>query len=170
VHRAGLEALSALAVRDPLERALQEAGLERLYREIELPLIPILARMEADGIGVDLAALAVLASASHLKSSSRVSSSASFFGIESNSPDVRIRSYSCILETRLAMVSKLVSIPPSQRSLTYGMPHFSAKLRTGSWACFLVPMNSTVPPSADRSRTKLYAASTRDSVCSRSMM
>ena len=48
MHRAGLEALSALAVRDPLARALQEAGLERLFREIELPLIPVLARMEAD--------------------------------------------------------------------------------------------------------------------------
>jgi DNA polymerase-1 len=60
VHRAGLEALSALAVRDPLARALQEAGLERLFREIELPLIPVLARMEAIGIAVDLEALAVL--------------------------------------------------------------------------------------------------------------
>jgi DNA polymerase I len=60
VHRAGLEALSALAVRDGLARSLQEEGLERLYREIELPLIPVLARMEADGIGVDLEALAVL--------------------------------------------------------------------------------------------------------------
>jgi DNA polymerase-1 len=60
VHRAGLEALSALAVRDPLARSLQEEGLDRLYREIELPLIPVLARMEADGIGVDLEALAVL--------------------------------------------------------------------------------------------------------------
>ena len=60
VHRAGLEALSSLAVRDPLARSLQEEGLERLYREIELPLIPVLARMEADGIGVDLEALAVL--------------------------------------------------------------------------------------------------------------
>jgi DNA polymerase-1 len=60
VHRAGLEALSALAVRDPLARSLQEEGLERLFREIELPLIPVLARMEADGIGVDLEALAVL--------------------------------------------------------------------------------------------------------------
>jgi DNA polymerase-1 len=60
VHRAGLEALSALAVRDGLARSLQEEGLERLYREIELPLIPVLARMEADGIGVDLDALAVL--------------------------------------------------------------------------------------------------------------
>jgi DNA polymerase-1 len=60
VHRAGLEALAALAVRDPLARALEEAGLERLYREIELPLIPVLARMEAVGIAVDLDGLAVL--------------------------------------------------------------------------------------------------------------
>jgi len=60
VHRAGLEALSALAVRDPLARALQEEGLERLFREIELPLIPVLARMEANGVAVDLEALGVL--------------------------------------------------------------------------------------------------------------
>ena len=60
VHRAGLEALSALAVRDPLARALQEESLERLFREIELPLIPVLARMEATGVAVDLDALAVL--------------------------------------------------------------------------------------------------------------
>jgi DNA polymerase I len=60
VHRAGLEALSALAVRDPLVRALQEEGLERLFREIELPLIPVLARMEASGIAVDLEALELL--------------------------------------------------------------------------------------------------------------
>jgi DNA polymerase-1 len=60
VHRAGLEGLAALAVRDPLSRALEEAGLERLYREVELPLIPVLARMEAVGIAVDLDALAVL--------------------------------------------------------------------------------------------------------------
>jgi DNA polymerase-1 len=60
VHRAGLEALSALAVRDVLARSLQEEGLERLFREIELPLIPVLARMEATGIGVDLEALEAL--------------------------------------------------------------------------------------------------------------
>jgi DNA polymerase I len=60
VHRAGLEALSALAARDSLARALTESGLERLYREIELPLVPILARMEADGIAIDLEALAEL--------------------------------------------------------------------------------------------------------------
>ena len=57
---------------------------------------------------------------------SRVSRRASFFGIASNSPESRIRSYSSILPTRLEMVSKFVSMPPSQRSLTNGMPHFSA--------------------------------------------
>jgi DNA polymerase-1 len=60
VHRAGLEALSALAVRDVLARSLQEEHLERLFREIELPLIPVLARMEATGVAIDLEALAVL--------------------------------------------------------------------------------------------------------------
>jgi DNA polymerase I len=60
VLRAGLEALSALAVRDSLARALTESGLERLYREIELPLVPVLARMEAEGVAIDLAALAEL--------------------------------------------------------------------------------------------------------------
>src|SRR6478609_8873042 len=59
--RAGLEALSALAVRDPLARRLVEEGLDRLFREIELPLIPVLARMEATGVALDREALGVLA-------------------------------------------------------------------------------------------------------------
>jgi DNA polymerase-1 len=59
--RAGLEALSALAVREPLERRLVEEGLDRLFREIELPLIPVLARMEATGVALDRDALALLA-------------------------------------------------------------------------------------------------------------
>ena len=58
--RAGLEALSAIAVREPLERRLAEVGLDRLFREVELPLIPVLARMEAVGVALDLEALAVL--------------------------------------------------------------------------------------------------------------
>ena len=33
--------------------ALVEAGLDQLYRELELPLIPVLARMEINGIAVD---------------------------------------------------------------------------------------------------------------------
>ena len=59
--RAGLEALSALAVRDPLQRRLTEIdGLDRLFREVELPLIPVLARMEATGVALDEEALALL--------------------------------------------------------------------------------------------------------------
>src|SRR4051794_932380 len=58
--RAGLDALSALAVREPLERRIGEVGLERLFREIELPLIPVLARMEATGVALDRPALSVL--------------------------------------------------------------------------------------------------------------
>jgi DNA polymerase-1 len=59
--RAGLEALSAMAVREPLQRRLTEIdGLDRLFREVELPLIPVLARMEATGVSLDREALAFL--------------------------------------------------------------------------------------------------------------
>ncbi|HEV7810836.1 MAG TPA: DNA polymerase I [Candidatus Limnocylindrales bacterium] len=58
--RAGIEALSAIAVREPLERRLVEVSLDRLFRDIELPLIPVLARMEAVGVALDREALSVL--------------------------------------------------------------------------------------------------------------
>jgi DNA polymerase-1 len=58
--RAGLEALSVLAAREPLERRLVEVSLDRLFREVELPLIPVLARMEAVGVALDLDALGIL--------------------------------------------------------------------------------------------------------------
>jgi DNA polymerase-1 len=58
--RAGLEALSVMAVREPLERRLAEVELDRLLREVELPLIPVLARMEAVGISLDHEALGML--------------------------------------------------------------------------------------------------------------
>ena len=59
--RAGLEALSAMAVREPLQQRLAEIeGLERLFREVEIPLIPVLARMEATGVALDREALDVL--------------------------------------------------------------------------------------------------------------
>jgi DNA polymerase I len=60
VVRVGLDALAALAAREPLEKALAESGLDRLFREIELPLIPVLAEMEAAGVAIDLEALAAL--------------------------------------------------------------------------------------------------------------
>ena len=58
--RVGLDALAAMAVREPLEKALAESGLERLFREIEMPLIPVLAEMEAAGVAIDREALALL--------------------------------------------------------------------------------------------------------------
>jgi DNA polymerase-1 len=58
--RAGLEALSAVAARQPLAAALERESLDRLFREIELPLVPVLARMEAVGVSLDRAALALL--------------------------------------------------------------------------------------------------------------
>ena len=58
--RAGLEALSAVAAREPLAAALERENLDRLFREIELPLVPVLARMEAVGVSLDRDALALL--------------------------------------------------------------------------------------------------------------
>ncbi len=48
---AGAEATLRLAVE--IERRLEQAGLESLYREIDGPLLPLLERMEARGIRVD---------------------------------------------------------------------------------------------------------------------
>jgi DNA polymerase-1 len=58
--RAGLDALAALAAHRPLADALVADGLDRLFYEIELPLIPVLARMEAVGVALDRDALDVL--------------------------------------------------------------------------------------------------------------
>jgi DNA polymerase-1 len=55
--RAGVLALAAAAARPSLEEALETEGLARLFREVELPLIPVLAAVEAVGIDVDEAAL-----------------------------------------------------------------------------------------------------------------
>jgi hypothetical protein len=51
-------------------------------------------------------------------SSSREMSSASFLGSMLSSPESRMRWYSFIFPTRFTIVWKLVSMPPSQRSLT----------------------------------------------------
>jgi DNA polymerase-1 len=55
--RAGIAALAAAAVRPPLEDALRAEGLERLFGDVELPLIAVLAAIEAVGIAVDESAL-----------------------------------------------------------------------------------------------------------------
>ena len=58
--------------------------------------------------------------------SSREMRRASFLGMTSSSPELRIRWNSFILPMRLEMVSKLVRRPPSHRSFTYGIPTRSA--------------------------------------------
>ncbi len=63
VQVASLSALVALAARSGVTSELRGIGSERLYREIELPLVEVLARMEAAGIAVDQEALAQLGSA-----------------------------------------------------------------------------------------------------------
>ncbi len=50
--------------------------------------------------------------------------------------------------SRLCTVEKFVSMPPSQRWLTYGIPTRVACSAIASWACFLVPMNMIEPPCA----------------------
>jgi DNA polymerase-1 len=58
--RVGLDALAALAAREPLDKALVESGLDRLFREVEMPLIRVLAEMEAAGVAIDREALGLL--------------------------------------------------------------------------------------------------------------
>jgi DNA polymerase-1 len=45
-----------------LRREVEEAGLLKLYEEIDLPLVPVLARMEHAGVKIDPAALAEMSS------------------------------------------------------------------------------------------------------------
>jgi DNA polymerase-1 len=45
-----------------LRREVEEAGLLKLYEEIDLPLVPVLARMEHAGVKIDRAALAEMSS------------------------------------------------------------------------------------------------------------
>ncbi len=48
--------LAALKIGILLEKRIKSAGLESLMRNIEMPLIPVLLKMEAAGIGIDLKA------------------------------------------------------------------------------------------------------------------
>jgi hypothetical protein len=52
----------------------------------------------------------------------------------------------------LEIVWKLVSIPPSQRWFTYGMPQRFDSSSTICCACFLVPTKRIVPPRETVSR------------------
>jgi DNA polymerase-1 len=58
---AGERALSVAALAAELEPEVDNRGMGAIYRDIELPLIEVLARMEAAGVAVDSAHLASLA-------------------------------------------------------------------------------------------------------------
>ena len=94
----------------------------------------------------------------------------SFFGSTAMRPSASMASSSSMRVTRERMVTKFVSMPPSQRAFTYGMPQRFAASETASCACFFVPTNSTVPPFLASSDTNVYAWSRPTSVCLRSMM
>jgi len=71
---------------------------------------------------------------------------------------------------RFLIVTKLVSMPPSQRLLTYGWLARVASWATGSWACFLVPTKRTWVTPRDRVAHELEGTSRRWTVWARSMM
>ncbi len=58
--RAAAEAIAVRKLHEPLRGMLDQAGLLRLFDEIEMPLVPILAEMERAGIGVDAGKLEAL--------------------------------------------------------------------------------------------------------------
>ncbi|MBA4169223.1 MAG: DNA polymerase I, partial [Chloroflexi bacterium] len=59
-RRAAAEALTALLVKPALEQELTDGGLASLFGEVEMPLVPVLARMELAGIMLDLETLAAM--------------------------------------------------------------------------------------------------------------
>lgn len=52
--RGCLEALAVANLQSRLERDLEQQGMGELFRQMEMPLVPLLARMERAGIGIDL--------------------------------------------------------------------------------------------------------------------
>jgi DNA polymerase-1 len=59
-RRAAAEALTSLLARPALEGELAEGGLIDLFREVEIPLLPVLARMELAGVAIDRDQLAAM--------------------------------------------------------------------------------------------------------------
>lgn len=51
-------AFRALGLRPELEKRMEETGVGEVFREIEMPLMPVLARMESYGVRLDTRALA----------------------------------------------------------------------------------------------------------------
>jgi DNA polymerase-1 len=60
-RRAAAEALVALLTRPALDTELRDAALDRLFAEVEMPLLPVLVRIELAGVTIDGDALRELA-------------------------------------------------------------------------------------------------------------
>jgi len=60
LQAAALEAEAAFRLMPQLEKEIQEKSLEILFRQVEIPLAEVLAKMELHGIGVDRAELEAL--------------------------------------------------------------------------------------------------------------
>ena len=54
------EALAVNLMADPILKALDKQGVSMLYSEVEMPLVRVLARMERDGVGVDVKQLTTI--------------------------------------------------------------------------------------------------------------
>lgn len=54
------EALAVSSMADPILKALDKQGVSKLYSEVEMPLVRVLARMERDGIAVDVKQLSTI--------------------------------------------------------------------------------------------------------------
>jgi DNA polymerase-1 len=52
-ERLALEAVANLRLKPKFEETLEEQNLFKLFDEIEMPLIPVLAKMEHEGVGID---------------------------------------------------------------------------------------------------------------------
>jgi len=59
-ERLMIEAGAILALEEPLERQLEANGMTRVFYEIEMPLVPVLAAIEQHGLLVDVDYLSVL--------------------------------------------------------------------------------------------------------------
>jgi DNA polymerase-1 len=68
------------ALRDEVE----QAGLTKLYEEIDLPLVPVLARMEAAGVKIDTAALSQMSTELERESSAKAKEIYEAAGMEFN--------------------------------------------------------------------------------------
>ena len=87
-----------------------------------------------------------------------------------NVPSASILSICVIFRMAFRMVAKLVSMPPDQRSVTYGMLTDSAASVTMSLACFFVATNKMRLPLLAICFAAAAASSTRTTVLCKSMM